>query len=128
MNPFVQSGLVALGAAVGANMRYWIGYLAKASTQPWPWPTMLINILGSIILGVFAAASIERGWGDGWKLLIAVGLCGGFTTFSTFSFETVDLILQKNYGVAGGYMIGSLTLCIGGCFLGGHFAAIAFRR
>lgn len=128
MSPIAQSGLVALGAAVGANLRYWIGYFAKANLHVWPWPTLLINVLGSIVLGAFMATSMGKGWGDGWRLLIAVGLCGGFTTFSTFSFEAVDLLLQKNYSVAAQYMIGSLVLCIAGCWLGGHVARVIAVR
>jgi CrcB protein len=127
MNPLAQSGLVALGAAIGANMRYWIGYFAHANVRTWPWPTLLINVLGSIVLGAFAVTALERGWGHGWRLLVAVGLCGGFTTFSTFSYETVDLLLQKNYSVAAQYIVGSLVLCITGCWLGGHVARIVTR-
>jgi CrcB protein len=128
MGPLAQSGLVALGAAVGANLRYWIGFFAHASTRDWPWPTLLINVLGSMLLGGFAASALERGWGDGWRLLIAVGLCGGFTTFSTFSFEAIDLILRKNYSVAAQYAAASLILCLAGCWLGGHVARLAFAR
>ncbi len=122
MNAFSQSLLVAAGAAVGANARYWIGVAAKASTQIWPWPTLLINFLGSIALGVFAALALAKGWSDGWKLLIAVGFCGGFTTFSTFSFEVVDLFLRKEPATAIQYIAASVVLCIAGCWAGVHLA------
>jgi fluoride exporter len=128
MNALTQSGLVALGAAVGANLRYWIGYAVRANMQAWPWPTLLINVLGSIVLGAFAVTALEKGWGEGWRLLVAVGICGGFTTFSTFSFEAVDLLLRKNYATAAQYMIASVVLCIAGCWLGGHFARLTLSK
>src|ERR1044072_10039438 len=95
MNPLPQTGLVALGAASGGVLRYWVGYFTHASTKSWPWPTLAINVVGSLILGLFAAAALERGWGDGWKLLVAVGFCGGFTSFSSFPFLTVDLVFPS---------------------------------
>jgi CrcB protein len=128
MNPLTQTGLVALGAASGGVLRYWVGYFTHASTKSWPWPTLAINVVGSLILGLFAAAALERGWGDGWKLLVAVGFCGGFTTFSTFSFETVDLILRRDINVAFQYILASVLLCIGGCWLGVHFGRLLFAR
>ena len=128
MNALAQSGLVALGAAVGSNMRYWIGVAAHANIRPWPWPTLLINVLGSFILGLFAVTAFLKGWSDGWRLVFAVGLCGGFTTFSTFSFEAIDLIMKRNIAGAAGYMAASLVLCIGGCWAGGHLARVLVAR
>ncbi len=63
MRYILESGYIALGAAIGANARYWFGFFAKASTQSFPWPTMTINIVGSALLGAFSAAAIMRGWG-----------------------------------------------------------------
>jgi len=124
MRYLMESAYVALGAAIGANARYWIGFLAKASTQPFPWPTMTINILGSMLLGAFSAAAIMRGWGWQGRLFFAVGVCGGFTTFSTFSFEVIDLFYEKSWRLASLYALLSFTLSIAGCLAGGHLARI----
>jgi CrcB protein len=119
---------VALGAAIGANGRFWIGVWAKAHVQAFPWPTLLINLLGSALLGAFSAAALERGWGWQGRLFFAVGLCGGFTTFSTFSYEVIDLYYERSWRVAGLYAVLSLVLCVAGCYVGGHFGRIAFAH
>src|SRR5450432_1244079 len=91
---------IALGAAIGANARYWIGYMCNRAGAPeFPWPTLLINVLGSLLLGMFSAAALERGFGWPSRLFFAVGLCGGFTTFSTFSFEVIDTFFRKGWKV-----------------------------
>jgi len=123
-----ESLWVAFGAAIGANARYWIGYWAKANVQSFPWPTLLINFLGSVLLGVFSAAALQRGWGWQGRLFFAVGLCGGFTTFSTFSFEVIDMFYARSWKVAGLYALLSLVLCVAGCFAGGHFGRVAFAQ
>jgi len=115
---------VALGAAIGANARYWFGFLAKASSQPFPWPTLAINVVGSMLLGAFSAAAILRGLDSHWRLFFAVGVCGGFTTFSTFSFEVVDLFYEKSWRMAGVYALLSFVLSVGSCLAGGHIARV----
>lgn len=87
---------------------------------------MAINTAGSILLGLFAAYALERGAPTHTRLFFAVGLCGGFTTFSTFSFEVVDLILERSWKLALLYVLLSLVLCIGGCALGVHLGRIWF--
>jgi len=126
MNYLMESLWIAAGAAIGANARYWIGFLTKASTQSFPWPTLLINCLGSALLGAFTAAALAKGWGWQWRLFFAVGLCGGFTTFSTFSFEVIDTFYQRSWRLAGLYAIASLVLCVAFCLIGGHFGRILF--
>lgn len=118
--PLVDSLFVGIGAAIGANARYWIGYWAKANVQAFPWPTLLINVVGSFALGVFAAFSLAKGWSEQWRLFVAVGLCGGFTTFSTFSYECIALIYERNWRSAAVYAALSLILCLLGTFLGVH--------
>jgi len=120
----LDSIYVAMGAAVGANARYWISYFTHATQQPFPWPTLLINILGSMLLGAFTAASVLKGWGPPARLVFAVGVCGGFTTFSTFSFEVLDLFYEKSWRLAGIYAVLSLILSVGGCLAGGHLARV----
>jgi len=128
MRYLVESGYVALGAAIGANSRFWLGVLTNASKQPFPWPTLLINIVGSTLLGAFSAAAILRGLDSQWRLFFAVGVCGGFTTFSTFSFEVIDLFYEKSWRAAGFYALLSFVLSVGGCFLGGHIARVLLSQ
>lgn len=126
MRNVIESLWVGLGAAIGANLRYWIGVLTRSTSQGFPWSTLAINVIGSTLLGAFAAAALYKGWGWQARLFFAVGLCGGFTTFSTFSFEFLDLVARRSWKVAAGYAVLSLALCIGGCFLGGHLGQTAF--
>ena len=128
MHYFKESLYVAFGGALGATLRYWIGFFAKTAIQPFPWPTLLINCVGSALLGAFAAAALTRGWGWQGRLFFAVGVCGGFTTFSTFSYEVIDLFYEKSWRVAGVYALLSLILSVGCCFAGGHFARAAFQN
>lgn len=127
MRALADSLFVAFGAALGANARYWIGVAAKAQTQSFPWPTLLINTLGSLLLGAFAAIALAKGWGHQSRLFFAVGLCGGFTTFSTFSFESLELA-NRSLKAATIYIIASLILCVGGCLAGGHFSRVLLTK
>lgn len=120
MNHLTDSLWIAGGAAIGANARYWIGYAFKAATQPFPWPTLLINVLGSLLLGAFSALALARGWGGQSRLFFAVGLCGGFTTFSTFAYEFIATGYEKSWKVSAAYAALSFALCVGACFVGAH--------
>jgi CrcB protein len=86
---------------------------------------MGINILGSLILGAFLSASMAVGLSHQWRLFVAVGLCGGFTTFSAFSADTVTLIEEGAYVPAFLYVLGSCALSIAACFAGAHFVRAA---
>ncbi len=89
--------LVALGGAVGSVARYWVGVLSVwvVGSDNFPWGTLVINVVGSFVIGLFAALTGPDGRlaGDApTRLLIMVGLCGGFTTFSSFSLQTLSLL------------------------------------
>ena len=93
--------LLTVGGGVGTNARYWLGKIATRfqGTVEFPWATFFINVTGSMILGFVAAAYLHQtdlSHGDpvkrNWYLLLGTGFCGGFTTFSTFSFETLVLL------------------------------------
>lgn len=126
MKYLTESLWIAFGAAIGANARYWIGFFAKTAQQPFPWPTLSINLIGSFVLGAFSAVALTRGWGGHARLFVAVGLCGGFTTFSTFSHEVLDLYFEKSWKPALLYALASVVLCVGGCLLGGHLGRTFF--
>lgn len=107
--------LVALGGAVGSVARYGMGLAAvRLFGAAFPWGTLIVNVLGSLAIGVLAARTAEA---DSARLLLGVGLLGGFTTFSAFSLETVRL-MQHQPTQAGLYVIASLALSVGACWLG----------
>ncbi len=92
--------LVGLGGAAGANARYWLGLWFRA--QPWAkdyfWGTFVINVSGSVALGLVAAVCRDRA-GIGF-LLLATGFCGGYTTFSTFSLEVAEFVQKGRWDLA----------------------------
>jgi CrcB protein len=92
--------LIGAGGAVGSNLRYGIGHLLSQIAFPIPIPiaTTAINILGSLILGCIAGSVSDRT--QSTYLLLGVGLCGGFTTFSTFSLELVEQLQSGKIGLA----------------------------
>jgi len=82
---------VSAGAVAGANLRYWMSrYAARLLGPVFPYGTLAINVLGSFVLGFFLVWTTERAVVDPrWRLLIAVGFCGGYTTFSSYAYETM---------------------------------------
>ena len=110
--------LLMIGGGLGTNARYWLGKLVlvvQAAEVRFPWATFLINVTGSAILGVLAAAYLNpKSAQDAtpthkmWYLLLGTGFCGGFTTFSTFSLETFELIQEGKSWLAVLYVLGSV--------------------
>jgi len=101
--------LVGLGGAVGSNLRYWLGWWMRQHgyTATFPWHTLFINATGSMLLALIAVLVRDRV--GPWFLLLGVGLCGGYTTFSTFSLETVELVRKGRMDLASLY-VGASTL------------------
>jgi CrcB protein len=111
---------VALGGAIGASGRYAVGVLAvHVGGGPFPWGTILVNIVGSVILGALAAG-MAFSWSPSPELraFLVVGILGGFTTFSAFSLETVLFIEKGRLDLAAVYILGTLVLSVGGLFAG----------
>jgi len=90
---------ISLGAVVGANLRYWMSRSALRWLGPvLPYGTLTINVLGSFVLGFFLAWTTERAVVDPrWRLLVAVGFCGGYTTFSSYAYETMAFFEQGQW-------------------------------
>ena len=101
--------LVALGGAAGAAARYVIGgWLADRVGSSFPWHTFAINVSGAFLIGLVLALSLDRAAiGADWRLFLTTGVLGGYTTFSTLSYETVVLAREGAWAAATGNMLGS---------------------
>lgn len=102
---------VGIGGAIGAILRYAIGFFPIEHT--FPIKTLFINVLGSFIIGIIAALTEKYSINPNIVLLTKVGICGGFTTFSTFSLETFELIQKGNTFMALSYIILSVLFSLG---------------
>lgn len=112
--------LVAAGGALGSVLRYAVHLLVPA--KDFPWPTLLVNIIGSFVMGIVIALSIkDETFFNNWKLFLATGICGGFTTFSAFSAENIGLLQNGKYTLAFFYIGASVVLGIAAAFLGFKF-------
>lgn len=113
--------LVAAGGATGAVARYLLGVQAMRSLGAgWPYGTLAANVVGGLLMGVLAAVLSLRGGADQekWRLLLGVGVLGGFTTFSAYSLEVALMIDRRAYGQAALYSVGSVVLSILALFAG----------
>ena len=113
--------LVAAGGATGAVMRYLLSeQTLRTVGGAWPYGTLTANVLGSLLMGCLAGAVALRGGADGEKLrlLLGVGVLGGFTTFSAYSLEVVLMIERRAYGQAAVYSLGSVALSVAALFVG----------
>ena len=115
---------IALGAALGANLRYAVNRLAlNYLSASVPYGTLIVNVTGSMILGFFLVWTSERVLADPrWRPLVAVGFCGAYTTFSSYSFETFALIEQGHYDLAGANFLANNLLCLAGVLAGAMLA------
>lgn len=110
---------VGAGGAAGAVCRYLMGLIPWLQRGAFPLPTLLINLLGAFLIGLIAQrAGGSTGMDPNLVLLLKVGFCGGFTTFSTFSLESLSLLESGRWGLFTLYAGLSLVLCIAGVALG----------
>ncbi|MFD2738063.1 fluoride efflux transporter CrcB [Sulfitobacter aestuarii] len=111
--------LVALGGAIGASLRYLCSVAMLRLTGPGEFPLAIlsVNILGSLLMGVFVIVTAQRGLAP-LGPFVMTGLLGGFTTFSAFSLETVTLIERGQFASAGLYVALSVVLSVAGLFIG----------
>ena len=113
--------LVAAGGAVGAVARYLTGMAAVRSLgAAWPYGTLAVNVFGGLAMGLFVSALALRGGADQerWRLLLGVGVLGGFTTFSAFSLEVAMMIERREWASAFTYSTLSVVASVAALFAG----------
>ena len=118
---------VALGGAVGSCARYGIGQVLKGALGAFPAGTFVANVLAGLVIGFVTGLAAATGMSPRIKLLLTTGLCGGLSTFSTFSLETVTLVQQNAWGMAAVNIVANVAVCClavaAGLWLAGTVAA-----
>ncbi len=112
---FTTCLIILAGGAIGTLGRYLISLLAQPLSNQLPWGTILINISGSFVIGFFGTLTLAAGKypvSENVRLFVMVGLCGGYTTFSVFSLQTLDLLRAGAVGRAVLNALGSVILCL----------------
>ncbi len=107
---------VALGGAIGSVLRYAISLIPYKQT--FPLLTLLTNLVGAVLIGYITGLAAKKNVSEHMMLFLKTGLCGGFTTFSTFSLEAYTLLQNQHYILAGLYILLSLLGCLAGIYCG----------
>lgn len=123
---------IAAGAALGGVLRYYLsGLAARLAGETFPWGTLLVNLSGCLLIGFFVSLTGPDGRlivSPHVRLFVMTGLCGGYTTFSTFSLETLRLLQDREWAYAAWNIAGSITLCLAGVWAGYQAALILNER
>lgn len=114
--------LIALGGALGSVARHWVSEVIAARLDgPFPWGTFLVNVTGCLVIGFLATFAGPGGRpfaSSETRYFLMTGVCGGYTTFSAFSLQTLTLLRDGNTARAAAYVVGSVGLCLLGVWLG----------
>lgn len=112
--------VISIGAIVGANARYFLSRFTVKELGPiFPYGTLLINLLGSMVVGFFVIWTTERVLADPrWRLLVVVGFCGSFTTFSSYAFETMSFLDRGQWLLMSINIFSNNLLCLGSALAG----------
>lgn len=115
---------ISLGALLGANLRYFLTrIITRFSDASFPYGTLVINVTGSLLLGFFLVWTTERVLADPlWRLLVAVGFCGSYTTFSSYAFETMAYFEQGHWALFATNILTNNILCLGAVLVGAVIA------
>lgn len=118
--------IISLGAVLGANARYIFSRFAAKMVGPaFPYGTLVINIVGSAIVGFFIVWTTERVLLDPrWRLFVVIGFCGSFTTFSSYAFETMAYFEQGQWALMLGNIVSNNLLCLAGALTGMALARV----
>ena len=115
--------LVFLGGGIGATGRYLVGIAALRQFGPgFPYGTLMVNLVGSLLMGLFIGWLVRKGGSHELRLFFATGVLGGFTTYSAFSLDVANLWEQGNLGAALIYTMGTVVACVAAVFVGLWFA------
>jgi fluoride exporter len=119
---------IALGGAFGTTARYWLsGVIARTIGETFPWGTLLVNVSGSFVIGVFVALTGPDGrWfvGSTARQFVMIGICGGYTTFSSFSLQTLNLVNDGEWFRASANIALSVALCLIAVWVGVALAGL----
>ncbi len=130
-SPLIMTLSVAAGSALGGVLRYWCsGLIADRIGETFPWGTLFVNVLGSLLIGFFATVTAPDARlivGPAVRMFFMLGLFGGFTTFSSFSLQTLNLLLDGEWLFAAANIFGSVLLCMIGVWLG-HKLGVTYNR
>jgi CrcB protein len=122
---------IAIGSAIGGVLRFLCsGLIAERIGEVFPWGTLAVNVAGSFVIGFFFTLTGPDGRllvGAPARQFVMIGLCGGFTTFSSFSLQTLNLARDGDWLRASTNIVGSVVLCLAAVWLG-HIAAVAVNR
>ena len=115
---------ISLGGVLGVNLRYFLSRIITRFTDAaFPMGTLLINITGSLVVGFFLIWTTERVFADPkWRLLVAVGFCGSYTTFSSYAFETMSYFEQGHWTLFASNILANNILCLGAVLVGAMIA------
>ena len=109
--------VVLMGGAIGSLCRYWwSGLVAQRLGQNFPYGTLFVNLVGCLIIGLvagFFSKLVPTSWEESVRLFLTVGICGGLTTFSSFSLQTLHLMANKQWGAALVNILVSTAFCLG---------------
>jgi len=122
--------LICLAGAIGTGARYWASDVALRVLGPaFPYGTLLVNVVGSFVLAAIMYASVSAGvLSPTMRLVFGTGFCGGFTTYSTFNYETMKYLQAGAYGLAAANIAGTLVACMAAGFAGWTVAGWLLTR
>jgi fluoride exporter len=128
VEPWLKISLLTLGGALGVNARYWLGaWMSRWVSLQFPWATFTINISGSFAIGLLTILFSQWLPHPNFRLLVIVGFLGGYTTFSSYSFETLTLVERGESWAAALYAGGSVIVGLIAVFLGAGLGRVLSR-